>query len=214
MLTFSALQLQSVSVDPAGAISDHALVICRLPVVDHSSTVAERIVRSWRTADRVEIRRLLKNSDLCCPVSADCDADQMFDTYESVLCNVADKLAPPHTVRRRSKRLAPWFDSECRALRRNCRRLERRYRRTRSPADRRQWSTPRADGSRRTVPRRMNTGLIGCSSVVVLRSVFGVRCRQSSAGIVTSPALRGIQLIGSPRFLLRRSTTFVSPQPI
>ena len=45
VLTFSALRLQSVSVEPAGAISDHALVTCRLPVVDHSSTVIERIVR-------------------------------------------------------------------------------------------------------------------------------------------------------------------------
>ena len=139
VLTFSALQLQSVTVEPAGAISDHALVICRLPVVDRSSTVAERIVRSWRTVDRDEIRRLLENSDLCCPVSSDCAVNRMFDTYESVLRNVADKLAPSHTVRRSFKRLAPWFDSECRALRRNCRRLERRYRRTKSPADRRQW---------------------------------------------------------------------------
>ena len=91
---------QSVSVEPAGAISDHALVTCRLPVVDHSSTVIERIVRGWRAVDRDEIRRLLENSDLGRPVSADCDVNQLFDTYESVLRNVADRLAPPHTVRR------------------------------------------------------------------------------------------------------------------
>jgi len=100
MLTFSALRLQSVSVEPVGAISDHALVICRLPVVDHSCTVIERTVRGWRAVDRDEIRRLLENSDLCRPVSADCDVNQMFDTYESVLCNVTDKRAPPHTARR------------------------------------------------------------------------------------------------------------------
>ena len=40
-----------------------------------------------------------------------------------------------HTVRRRPGRPTPWFDDECR----NCRRLERRYRRTRRAEDRRLW---------------------------------------------------------------------------
>jgi len=31
--------------------------------------------------------------------------------------------------------MCPWFDAECRAIRRNCHRLERRYRRTFNPAD-------------------------------------------------------------------------------
>ena len=33
----------------------------------------------------------------------------------------------------------PWFDSECRAIKRNVRRLERVYRRTKDPADRTSW---------------------------------------------------------------------------
>jgi len=40
-----------------------------------------------------------------------------------VLRDIADKLAPVHTVRRRPGRPTPWFDDECRAERRNCRRL-------------------------------------------------------------------------------------------
>ena len=32
--------------------------------------------------------------------------------------------------------LTPWFDTECRAMRRDCRRLERRYRRSKSDIDR------------------------------------------------------------------------------
>ena len=44
-----------------------------------------------------------------------------------------------HTTRRRPGRPTPWFDAECRTERRQCRRLERRYRRTRSTADRRDW---------------------------------------------------------------------------
>jgi len=35
---------------------------------------------------------------------------------------------------------APWFDAECRQLRRNARRLERRYRRTHEAGDRNEWT--------------------------------------------------------------------------
>ena len=35
----------------------------------------------------------------------------------------------------RLRPLCPWFDAECRAIRRHCRHHERRYRRTRDPAD-------------------------------------------------------------------------------
>jgi len=45
-------------------------------------------------------------------------------------------MAPLHTIRRRSGRLAPWFDAEYRSQRRECRRLKRRYRRTYAAADR------------------------------------------------------------------------------
>ena len=59
--------------------------------------------------------------------------------YDAVLRDIADKLAPVHTVRRRPGRPTPWFNDECRAERRNCRRLERRYRRTQRAEDRRLW---------------------------------------------------------------------------
>ena len=42
-------------------------------------------------------------------------------------------------IRRRVDRRAPWFDAECRTARSECRRCERRYRRTRSIVNRRQW---------------------------------------------------------------------------
>jgi len=96
VLTFSALRLQSVSVDPAGAISDHALMTCRLPVVDHSSTVIERIVCGWRAVDRDEIGRLLENSDLCRPVSVDCDVNQLFEA-QSLFCGML-LISLPHRI--------------------------------------------------------------------------------------------------------------------
>ena len=97
-----------------------------------------RLVRGWRRVDRNEMRRLLEVSPLCQPVPDDVDVNQLFSDYDSVLHDIADKLAPLYAVRRRPGRPTPWFDDECHAERRRCRRLERRYRRTRRD-DRRLW---------------------------------------------------------------------------
>ena len=139
VMTFADCQLEAVTVDPPGIVSDHALVVCRLTAMNTVPTSAERLVRGWRHADRNEIRRQLQASRLCQPVSDDTDVEQLFASYEAVLCDIADKLAPIHTVRRRPGRPTPWFDDECRAERRRCRRLERCYRRTGCIEDRRRW---------------------------------------------------------------------------
>jgi len=61
--------------------------------------------------------------------------DELFDTYDRTLTNVADRFAPERSVPPRLRLLCPWFDAECRAIRRNCQRLERRYRKTRDAED-------------------------------------------------------------------------------
>jgi len=53
--------------------------------------------------------------------------------YDNTLRSIADQLAPERTVKCRLRPLCPRFDAECGAIRRNCRRLERRYRRTHDP---------------------------------------------------------------------------------
>ena len=138
-MTFSDRPLQLVSVDPAGIFSDHALVTCVVPVTVGQDDVVERIVRGWRRVDREVLRSALQNSPLCHPVSEKADVDELFAVYDSVLTDIADRLAPLHSIRRRSGHLAPWFDDRCRQARRQCRRLERRYRRTGTDDDRRRW---------------------------------------------------------------------------
>ena len=70
----------------------------------------------------------------------DADVDQLLETCCTVvLHSIIDQLAPAHVIRRRPGRPTPSFDAECRALRRDCGRLERRYRRTRRSGDRRLW---------------------------------------------------------------------------
>jgi len=65
--------------------------------------------------------------------------DDLFAEYHNVLQDIADRVAPQHSLRRRVGRMAPWFDDRCRQARRECRRLERRYRRSRTADDRGRW---------------------------------------------------------------------------
>lgn len=139
VVTFADRVPHAVSVQPPGAISDHALVSCQLSVAVDSPSLAERLVRGWRRVNRDELRRALEASPLCAAVPDDADVDGLFDSYNVVLTGIADQLAPSHVIRRRPGRPTPWFDTECRAQRRECRRLERRYLRTRCSDDRRQW---------------------------------------------------------------------------
>jgi len=55
VMTFADCQLDAVIVDPAGIVSDHALVVCRLTVMNTTPTTAERLERGWRQVDRSEI---------------------------------------------------------------------------------------------------------------------------------------------------------------
>ena len=139
VITFGWCKPDDLVVDPAGIISDHSLVVCHLPIVVGQSPIAERLVRGWKRVDRAALRLSLENSPLCCPVSSDTDVDDLFATYDRVLGEIADRVAKQHVVRCRPGRLAPWFDAGCRAARRECRRLERLYRRTKTDTDRRRW---------------------------------------------------------------------------
>ena len=81
-------------------------------------------MRSWRSVNRDELIAAIRASPLGATPSG--DATQLFETYESTLRRIADQFAPAHAVRSRQRPLAPWFDAECRAIRRDCRRLERK----------------------------------------------------------------------------------------
>jgi len=105
------------TVDPAGKLSDHSLVIGRLPVAVEPALIFEQQVRAWRRVDRAKLGRALEESELCQPMSSDADIDRLFDTYDAVLRDITNRIAPLHTIRRRRGRLAPWFDAECRSER-------------------------------------------------------------------------------------------------
>jgi len=134
--TFSGYCVDSLAVDPPGVISDHSLITCCLPAHHRSSQRLTRVVRSWRRVDRSEFVQAVKDSAIGCSPLPSQSVDELFAMYDNTLRDIADRLAPAHTVHSRVQPLAPWFDSECREIRRDCRRLERRYRRTKSDIDR------------------------------------------------------------------------------
>ena len=100
------------------------------------AVVIERVVRGWCKVDRCELCRILEDSEFSRAPPEDADVDQLFATYDAVLrgiaCSTSSRLTSPWlsitVVRRRMSIRAP-----------ECRRLERRFRKTRSANDRQQW---------------------------------------------------------------------------
>jgi len=60
VMTFTGCPVDEINVDPAGVVSDHSLVVCRLPIHVGQATTAEKLVRGWRRVDRDELRRVSK----------------------------------------------------------------------------------------------------------------------------------------------------------
>jgi Reverse transcriptase (RNA-dependent DNA polymerase) len=138
--SFADCVVSDVNVDPHGVVSDHGLVTCSVPAMRETVPWTSRSVRSWRSVGRPSFRDAIRASAIGVVPPPSVGASELFDTYDSVLRNIADRFAPAHSVRCRRRLLAPWFDAECRATRRECRRLERRYRRTGDAADRAAWT--------------------------------------------------------------------------
>ena len=100
----------------------------------------QRITRQWSEIDHDGFRQSLISSVLNSPISDSATTDDLFDSYESVLQDLADRFAPPIVTKGvRRQKIAVWFDNESRTMRRQSRLLERRYRRTKHPHDRLAW---------------------------------------------------------------------------
>ena len=138
--TFSDSQLSRIIIDPAGMISDHNLVTAFMTV--HHRIDPARIcqVRSWKKVDLSAFREAIRESALANPTPTS-TSSELFEIYDGCLRRIADRFAPEHTACSKVRPLSPWFDADCRAIRRNCRRLERcLYRRTKSAQDRAAWT--------------------------------------------------------------------------
>lgn len=103
--TFTDCRIDDVTVDPADIMSDHALVMCRVPARHVIAPMTARTVRSWRTANQPELMDAICASPLGSVPSG--SAVELFGIYDTTLRRIADQFAPTHSVRSRRRPLAP-----------------------------------------------------------------------------------------------------------
>lgn len=135
----SSEAISDLFVGPPGAISDHGFITWNLPFTHRTPMVERRAIRGWKRVDRNLFRQSIKDSELCANIPDTATAESLFEIYETVLRSLADKFAPVRMTVVRKEPIAVWFDDESRLLRRQSRRLERRYRRTGLASDRMFW---------------------------------------------------------------------------
>lgn len=123
-------------------VSDHSLVRFQLPIQRPPLQYVDVSTRAWKNFDADRFRADLLGSCLCCPMDTyeDMTADELHELYDTTMAALLDRHVPKRTVRRRHQPLTPWFDSDCAAARRRTRALERRYRRSKTTADRATWA--------------------------------------------------------------------------
>jgi len=123
-----------------GSIADHALITFGVCTVRPAVEYSERCGRLWSRMDMDKFADDLVNSALYDVGAFDgLSADELATLYNDTLSSLIDKHCPPRIIRCKVVKLSAWFDSECRARRRDTRRTEKMHRRTHSSEDRLAW---------------------------------------------------------------------------
>ena len=141
VISRSDCNIDNLVVDPP-SILDHGLITCTTPYACPASPVfTSRRVRGWKRLDRESFRAALLAGSLCQDDKfyEGMSATELFDLYNETIRATLDQLAPLHDTSSRYRPSTPWFDADCRSIRRGVRLLERRYRCTKSPTDRLTW---------------------------------------------------------------------------
>jgi hypothetical protein len=141
VITRSDLQLPEVTVDPC-RLSDHHPMTFQLNLERPPIRLIDIDTRAWRGFKSDEFRSDLLASKLCMQAESyeQSTVDELQEIYDTELVALLEKHAPKRTARKRYQPLTPWFDSDCSAAKRKTRLFERRYRRTRTGADRQLWT--------------------------------------------------------------------------
>jgi hypothetical protein len=120
--------VHSVKVDPL-RLSDHYCIVGRLDLlVPQNHTTVRRQRRCWRQFNFDRFCDDLAQSTLVHSKADDTSIDELFDLYDTTLRSLIDTHAPVKTVSIRTARTAPWYDTDCRAMKKETRRLEKHYR--------------------------------------------------------------------------------------
>jgi len=218
-MTFDGALINEVRVD-SPILSDHSLVICGLCVDPGQATATEHLVHGWRQMDRDQLCRAIEDSALCQPRCTDDDDDvnELFATYDCTMHDIVDQLAPLHTVHCQTGHIVPWFDADCRSARRECRRLERWYLRTRTTDDHHRWVDAARRRSRLYCAKKESFWLDrlsqqGRSSSALWRSLSSMLGRDRDVSGTTSPTADGFVAFFHRKVDDVRASTAGQPPP-
>ena len=123
-------------------ISDHFAVHCNLAIKRPPKAKLTLTSRKLRTIDPDNLR-----CDICSSAlynSPSHEITDLCDQYDSVLSSILDKHAPLRTRIITLRPNAPWYSEEIRKQKSTCRKLERRWRRSKLESDYRHYANQRA----------------------------------------------------------------------
>jgi len=129
-----------ISVSESG-ISDHCLVTGRLLIHTNCCDSIPVESRKWNNFSIDGFRDDLLNSVMCADLewTKSTSVDELFCVYNNTLVSLLDKHAPRYVRKRKRRLMTPWFDDDCRHIKRKGRALERLYRKSHDPSDRLRW---------------------------------------------------------------------------
>ena len=122
-------------------ISDHFAVHCTLAIKRPPKAKLTISSRKLRTIDPDNLRRDIRSSSLYNSPSQ--EITELCDQYDSVLLSILDKHAPLRTKIITLRPNAPWYSEEIRKQKSNCRKVERRWRRSKLESDYRPYANQR-----------------------------------------------------------------------
>ena len=138
IVSSSNLTISNCKVFPCEIFSDHSFIQASLPFHKKRFARAKKLVRSWNRMDENNFVSLINNSPISQPFDMN-DVNQAFALFNSELQSIVDEVAPLHFVYSKYVPSAPWFDDECRKVRRYCRKFERTYRRKACIENKKAW---------------------------------------------------------------------------
>ena len=124
------MNISNISVTPL-SISEHSTVSFSFHTTVNQAKSQLVTKRSWKKVNRTDFMDDLMSSELYSTTST--DPTELFNLYDSTLETLANKHAPYRSFHCRVDRVAKWYDSECGKSKRTVRRLERLWRRLKTP---------------------------------------------------------------------------------
>ena len=121
---------------------DNLLIKCLVDVNCPSSKYETNERRPWKNFNVEQFKTQLLASNLCnLDHTEQPDDTNLASIYHSTISTILDQLIPISTITCRRRVSDPWFDDDCRQLKRRVRRLERCFRRTLNDIDHNTWTT-------------------------------------------------------------------------